>query len=128
MNKLLRFFQPSHQHTAFSATLLLITAVMASRVIGYARDAYIAWAYGAGGATDAYLAAFSLPDFLNYIVAGGAASITFIAIYTRFLAEKRYQDAEKTFSIVITVMTTVMIAGTIAAQIFAPHFVRWFVK
>ena len=69
MKKLLRFFQPSHQHTAFSATLLLISAVMLSRVIGYARDAYIAWAYGAGGATDAYMAAFTLPDFLNYVVA-----------------------------------------------------------
>ena len=128
MTKLLRFFRPSHQHTAFSATLLLITAVMLSRVIGYARDAYIAWAYGAGGATDAYVAAFTLPDFLNYIVAGGAASITFISIYTRFLAEKRDEDAQKTFSIIITVMTTVMIAGTIGTEIFAPQFVRWFVK
>jgi putative peptidoglycan lipid II flippase len=128
MTKLLRFFRPSHQHTAFSATLLLISAVMLSRVIGYARDAYIAWAYGAGGQTDAYVAAFTLPDFLNYIVAGGAASITFISIYTRFLAEKRDADAQKTFSIIITVMTAVMIVGTIATEIFAPQFVRWFVK
>ncbi len=128
MTKILRFFQPSHQHTAFSATLLLISAVMLSRVIGYARDAYIAWAYGAGGPTDAYLTAFTLPDFLNYIVAGGAASITFISIYTRFLAENRARDAQKTFSIIITVMTAVMIVGTILAEIFAPQFVRWFVK
>jgi putative peptidoglycan lipid II flippase len=128
MTKLLRFFRPSHQHTAFSATLLLISAVMLSRVIGYARDAYIAWAYGAGGATDAYVAAFTLPDFLNYVVAGGAASITFISIYTRFLAEKREVDAQKTFSIIVTVMTTVMIVGTILTEIFAPQFVRWFVK
>ncbi|HEV2468475.1 MAG TPA: murein biosynthesis integral membrane protein MurJ [Candidatus Sulfotelmatobacter sp.] len=128
MTKLLRFFRPSHQHTAFSATMLLITAVMLSRVIGYARDAYIAWAYGAGGATDAYVAAFTLPDFLNYIVAGGAASITFISIYTKFLAEKREDEAQKTFSIIITVMTAVMILGTIAAEIFTPQFVRWFVK
>ncbi len=128
MTKLLRFFRPSHQHTAFSATLLLISAVMMSRVIGYARDAYIAYAYGAGGATDAYVAAFTLPDFLNYIVAGGAASITFISIYTRFLAEKRDADAQKTFSIIITVMTAVMIVGTIVTEIFAPQFIRWFVK
>jgi len=128
MTNLLRFFRPSHQHTAFSATLLLISAVMASRVIGYARDAYIAWAYGAGGATDAYVAAFTLPDFLNYIVAGGAASITFISIYTRFLAEKRYEDAEETFSIIITVMTAVMLVGTVVMEIFTPQFVRWFVK
>ncbi len=128
MTKLLRFFRPSHQHTAFSATLLLITAVMASRVIGYVRDAYIAWAYGAAGSTDAYVTAFTLPDFLNYVVAGGSASITFIAIYTRFLAEKREADAQKTFSIIITVMTAVMIVGTIAAEIFTPQFLRWYVK
>ena len=128
MTKLLRFFRPSHQHTAFSATLLLMGTVMLSRVIGYAREAYIAYAFGAGSQTDAYVAAFTLPDFLNYIVAGGAASITFISIYTRFLAEKRDADAQRTFSIIITVMTAVMIVGTILTEIFAPQFVRWFVK
>src|SRR6202023_4058359 len=113
MSRLLCFFRPSHQHTAFSATVLLMSTVMLSRVIGYLREAYIAYAFGAGGQTDAYVAAFTLPDWLNYIVAGGAASITFISIYTRFLAEKRNEDAQKTFSIIITVMTTVMIAGRI---------------
>src|SRR5437588_10124106 len=101
-------------------------AVMASRVIGYAREAYIAFAYGAGGATDAYVAAFTLPDFLNYIVAGGAASITFISIYTRFLAEKRDADAQKTFSIIITVMTAVMMVGTILTATFTQQFARLF--
>jgi putative peptidoglycan lipid II flippase len=99
--------------------------VMASRVIGYIREAYIAYAFGAGSQTDAYVAAFTLPDWLNYIVAGGAASITFISIYTRFLAEKRDGEAEKTFSVVITVMTAVMVAGTIITEILAPQFVRW---
>src|SRR5882762_6138577 len=128
MIRLLRFFRPSHQHTAFSATLLLMSAVMLSRVIGYLREAYIASAFGAGAQVDAYVAAFTLPDWLNYIVAGGAASITFISIYTRFLAEKRDADAQKAFSIIITVMTTVMIVGTVVTEIFAPQFVSWFVK
>src|SRR5580693_2303560 len=123
--RLLRFLRPSHQHTPFSATLLLMTAITLSRVIGYLREAYIAFAFGAGQQTDAYVAAFTLPDWLNYIVAGGTASITFISIYTRFLAEKREEDAQKTFSVVITVMTTVMIAGTILTEIFTPQFVRW---
>ena len=111
MTRFLRFFRPSHQHTAFSATLLLMGTVMLSRVIGYIREAYIAYAFGAGPQTDAYVAAFTLPDWLNYIVAGGAASITFISIYTRFLAEKRDADAKKTFSVIITVMTVVMVVG-----------------
>src|SRR4029077_16570078 len=123
--RVVRLFRPSHQHTAFSATLLLMSAVMLSRVIGYAREAYIAFAFGAGQQTDAYVAAFTLPVFLNYIVAGGAASITFISIYTRFLAEKRDADAQKAFSIIITVMTVVMIVGTVVTEIFTPQFVRW---
>lgn len=123
--RLLRFFRPSHQHTAFSATLLLMSTITLSRVIGYLREAYIAYAFGAGQQTDAYVAAFTLPDWLNYIVAGGTASITFISIYTRFLAEKRQQDAENTFSIIITVMTTVLVAGTLIAEIFTPQFAAW---
>src|SRR6202045_5014749 len=111
MTRLLRFFRPSHQHTAFSATLLLMGTVMLSRIIGYLREAYIAYAFGAGPQTDAYVAAFTLPDWLNYLVAGGTASITFISIYTRFLAQKREDEAQKTFSIIITVMTAVLIVG-----------------
>jgi putative peptidoglycan lipid II flippase len=123
--RLLRFFRPSHQHSAFSATLLLMTAITLSRVIGYIREAYIAYAFGAGQQTDAYVAAFTLPDWLNYIVAGGTASITFISIYTRFLAEKRERDAQTTFSIIITVMTAVLVAGTLIAEIFTPQFCGW---
>ena len=120
-----RIFRPSHQHSAFSATLLLMTTITLSRVIGYIREAYIAYAFGAGQQTDAYVAAFTLPDWLNYIVAGGTASITFISIYTRFLAQKREQDAQKTFSIIVTVMTAVLTAGTLIAEIFTPQFAAW---
>jgi putative peptidoglycan lipid II flippase len=126
--RLLRYFRPSHQHTAFSATVLMMTAIMLSRVIGYVREAYIAWAFGAGAATDAYVAGFTIPDWLNYMVAGGTASITFISIYTRFLAEKREQDAEKTFSVIITVMTTVLGIGVILAEIFTPQIEAWWFK
>ncbi|MBZ5706107.1 MAG: murein biosynthesis integral membrane protein MurJ [Acidobacteriia bacterium] len=120
----LRFFRPSHQHSAFSATLLLMTAVMLSRVIGYVREAYIAWAFGAGPQTDAYVAGFTIPDWLNYLVAGGTASITFISIYTRFLAEKKEDEAQKAFSIIITVMTTVLVFGVVLAEIFTPQIER----
>src|SRR5881397_2985710 len=118
MNRVFRLLRPSHQHTAFSATLLLMTAVLLSRVIGYVREAYIAWAFGAGPQTDAYVAAFTLPDWLNYLVAGGTASITFIAIFTGYLAEKREQEAQKAFNVVVTVMSAVLVAGVTLAEIF----------
>lgn len=121
----LRLLRPSHQHSAYSATLLLMSAVMASRILAYGREAYIAYAFGAGAQTDAYVAAFTLPDWLNYIVAGGATSITFITIYTRFLAEKREEEAAKTYSVILTVMTTVLVVGTALAEVFTPQFVGW---
>jgi putative peptidoglycan lipid II flippase len=124
-SRILRILRPSHQHSAFSATVLLMTTVMLSRVIGYVREAYIAYAFGAGGQTDAYVAAFTLPDWLNYILAGGTASITFISIYTRFLAEKREEDAQRTFSVIVTVMTSVFLVGILVAEIFTPQFVGW---
>src|SRR5271155_5481667 len=121
MTRLLRFFRPSHQHTAFSATLLLMSAVMASRVIGYVREAYIAYAFGAGPATDAYVAGFTIPDWLNYLVAGGSASVTLASLYTRFLAENREEEAQKTFSVIITVMTAVLGVGVVLTELFTPQ-------
>src|SRR5271166_390522 len=103
--RLLRILRPSHQHTEFSATLLLMAAVLLSRVIGYLREAYIAWAFGAGPNTDAYVAAFTVPDWLNYILAGGTASITFISIYTRHTSKGRDQEAQEAFTSTITIMT-----------------------
>ncbi|MGH9492399.1 MAG: murein biosynthesis integral membrane protein MurJ [Terriglobales bacterium] len=116
--------RPSHQHSALSATLLLTTTIMLSRVIGYLREAYIAWAFGAGTQTDAYVAAFTLPDWLNYLVAGGAASITFISIFTRCVAEGREDEAQRAFSIVITVMTSVLLVGVALAMVFTPQVTR----
>jgi len=85
---------------------------------------YIAWAFGANSITDAYNAGFTIPDWLNYLVAGGTASITFVSIYTRFLAEKREEDARKTFSAIITIMTAVLGVGIVLAEIFAPQLNR----
>src|ERR1700746_3360913 len=122
--RFLRLFHPSRVHTAFSATLLLITTIMLSRVVGFVREMYIAWAFGATPVTDAYNAGFTIPDWLNYLVAGGTASITFVSIYTRFLAEKREDEAQKTFSIIITVMTAVLGVGIILTEIFTPEISR----
>ncbi len=123
LSRVTRVLRPSHQHSAYSATLLLMSTVMLSRIIGYVREAYIAWAFGAGQQTDAYVAAFTLPDFLNYILAGGTTAITFVAIYTRYLANKEEDRADKTFSAIVTVMSTVLVVGIVIAEIFAPQIV-----
>ncbi len=123
--RVLRNLRPSHRHSALAATLIIIATQMLSRVVGYLREAYIAWAFGAGAQTDAYVAAFQLPDYLYYIVAGGAASITFVSVYTRYLAEQRERDAERVFSTVLTVMIVVLGALIIVGEIYAAPIERW---
>ena len=123
--RVVRQLRPSHQHTAFSATLLLMTTVTLSRVIGYVRELYVAWTFGAGVQTDAFYAGFTIPDFLMYLVAGGATSITFISIYTRFLTADKQEEAHQAFSVVVTVMTVVLGAGVIVTEIFTPQLTHW---
>jgi putative peptidoglycan lipid II flippase len=98
LRRLGALFHPSREHTAGSAAVLLMIATLLARVAGYLRDAYVADVFGAGPKTDAYVAAFTLPDFLLYLMAGGAISITFISLFTRYLAEDREAEAQQAFS------------------------------
>lgn len=66
-----------------AVAVLLAASLLLSRVLGYVRDAVLAWRIGATGEADAYFAAFMVPDLLNHLLAGGALAIAFIPFYTR---------------------------------------------
>jgi len=123
-SRIVRVLRPSHQHSAFSATLLLMTSVMLARVIGYLREMYVAWAFGAGPKTDAYVAAFQIPDYLFYLLAGGTTSITFITIYARHMSRGEAKKAQHAFDTVVTIMTALALAGTVVIEIFTPQIAR----
>jgi len=122
--RVLRLLQPSHQHSALSATLLLMGSVMLARVIGYLREMYVAWAFGAGPTTDAYVAAFQIPDYLFYLLAGGTTSITFISIYTRHTSRGEEEKAQEAFNTTVTIMSVIALAGTVLVEWFTPQIAR----
>src|SRR5688572_1620485 len=66
---------------------IMMAAILASRVLGLVRDSVIAAYFGANWITDAYKAAFRLPDFLYYLIAGGALSSAFIPVFTEYLTK-----------------------------------------
>ncbi len=101
-----------------------MASVLLSRVLGFLRDWTVAHQIGSNAVTDAYYAAFTLPDFLNYLVAGGSLSLTFIPILTRCMAEQREEEGWRVFSTVITVMDILVVAGIVLGEIFAPALVR----
>src|SRR5215472_1888164 len=107
----------------FAATGIVMASVLLSRVLGFFRDWTVAHQMGSNSITDAYYAAFTLPDFLNYLVAGGSLSITFIPVFAKFAAENREEEGWHVFSIVLTFMSALVIALILAAEIFAPQIV-----
>lgn len=120
----LDFFRLSHAHTAASATVLLTLSALLSRVIGLIRDQYIAWQFGAGHATDAYNVAFYLPEWINYLLVGGAASITFVTILDRYRAQNNEAEGERALSIILNTMIIVLGGAILVAEIFTPLFTR----
>jgi putative peptidoglycan lipid II flippase len=96
-----------------------------SRIIGLVRVKYIVWLFGKGVEADAFNAAFVLPDMIAYFLVGGAASITFVTILTRYREQGREEEGERSLSVILTTMYLVLGAAIVLAEIFAPWYVHW---
>jgi putative peptidoglycan lipid II flippase len=120
----------SAQRQLRTATLIWVVAVAASRVAGFLREMVIARTAGASGDTDVYFTAFTLPDFLNYLLAGGALSITFIPIFLGFVVQKRDEEAWRVFSTVfhatIGILTLLLVVAWFLAEPLCAFFARGF--
>ena len=121
----MRVLRPSHAHSAFSATLVLMFSVFLSRIIGLVRVKYIMWLFGSGMQADALNAAFVLPDMISYFLVGGAASITFVTILTRYRETGREKEGERSLSVILTTMYVVLGNAILIAEIVAPWYVGW---
>jgi putative peptidoglycan lipid II flippase len=95
-----------------------------SRIIGLVRVKYIAWLFGSGMQADALNAAFYLPDMISYFLVGGAASITFVTILTRYRETGREAEGDRSLSVILTTMYLVLGAAIVLAEIFAPLYVH----
>ena len=123
----LEFLRPSHRHTALSATLLLTAFALLSRVIGLIRDKYIAYTFGAGVNTDAYNVAFQLPDLINYLLIGGAASISFVTILSRYREAGKDDEGDLALSVILNTMLLVLGGAIAITELFVPLYSRfWF--
>lgn len=105
------------------ASLIMMTSVLLSRVIGLAREMVIAYAGGAGGEVDAYQVAFVIPEILNHLLASGFLSVTFIPIFARYLAEQREAEGWRVFSVVLTGFGSLLVLLILAAMLLAPQLI-----
>jgi putative peptidoglycan lipid II flippase len=116
---------PAHAHSVFSATVVLMASTFLSRIIGLVRVKYIVWLFGSGTDADAFNAAFVLPDMISYFLVGGAASITFVTILTRYRETGREAEGERSLSVILTTMYLVLGVAILLAEVFSPWYVHW---
>ncbi len=107
-----------------AAALLLGSSVLLSRVLGFARDMVLADRLGVGPATDAFSAAFQIPDLLNYLLAGGALSIAFTPLYLRTLQREGPESAARLFHTVLGTLGAVTLALTLVLWIAAEPLIE----
>jgi putative peptidoglycan lipid II flippase len=83
------------------AALIVSGGILLSRLLGIVREMIFAAMLGADDITDTYVAAFRIPDYANYLLAGGFLTITFIPIFSRYLADDREAEGWEAFSSII---------------------------
>jgi len=105
------------------ASLIMMASVFLSRVIGLLRESVIAHIGGAGAAVDAYQVAFVIPEILNHIVASGFMSVTFIPIFSGYLALDQEDEGWKVFSIILNCFGCLLAVLILISMAFAPQLI-----
>jgi putative peptidoglycan lipid II flippase len=112
-------FWKARQQMGMAAVIISI-GILLSRFMGLARDKLISILFGATLESDLYFAAFVIPDFINYLLAGGYFSITLIPFLTGYF-EDDGEGGWKFFSTVFFWITISICVLTIFAFMFAPR-------
>ncbi|HEU6437095.1 MAG TPA: murein biosynthesis integral membrane protein MurJ [Nitratidesulfovibrio sp.] len=117
----MKLFTRTHQMGA--AALIMAASVFASRFMGLLRDKVVSYLFGATAEADIYFAAFVVPDFINYLLAGGYFSITLIPLLSeRF--ERDPEDGWRFFAAAFWWITIAICLFTGVAWWFAPELAR----
>lgn len=99
---------------------------MASRILGFVRDALIAALVGAGPVADAFFVAFKLPNLFRRLFAEGAFNAAFVPLYAAELKEGG-RDRARAFAEAALAMLAWSLAAFVAlAELAMPWLMRAF--
>jgi len=99
-------------------------ATLVSRVLGFVRDMVIARTFGAGTVTDAFFAAFRLPNMLRELLGEGALSAAFIPVFTESMSRRGREGAWRLAWTVLSLLGLVLALVSLAGIALAPLLVR----
>jgi len=102
---------------ARAAGLIAIFTLL-SRILGFVRES-LAGRLFTRFETDAYFAAFTVPDFMYYLLVGGALSAAFIPVFTEYLARGEEEEGWRAASTFINTVVLLLFFFAGSGMIFA---------
>ncbi len=118
------------------AASLLAGASLLSLLLGFFRDRLLNSAYlpneaagtpGYEAGIDAYTAAFTVPDFMFFILVSGALSVTFIPVFNQRLASGNKESAWRLSTSLLNFMAIITLITSVLIIIFAEPLIRYLI-
>lgn len=112
-----------------TAAVVLASSTLLSALLGIFRDRWLNSmyydTYPAG--LDAYTAAFTVPDFLFFLITSGALAVTFIPVFNQRLISGNKKSAWELSSSLINLLAIIALVSSILMMIFADPLIRYIV-
>lgn len=105
------------------ATIVVMITLFLSRILGFVRETIVAGVFGATYQTDAFYAAFAIPDMMYDLLIAGALSAGFMPVFTNYLANDDEDGAWKAANSFITVAIIFIVVFNIFGMVFAKYLV-----
>lgn len=109
--------------TMGAAAFIISFSYFLSRVLGLVRDRLLASNFGVSAQTDAYTAAFRIPDLLFTLIVSGAFAVSFIPVFIGYLEKKKEAEAWRVANSILNILLLVTGVFCILAFIFASPLV-----
>lgn len=113
-----------------SAAVVLASSTLFSALLGLFRDrllnSYYLGTYPTG--IDAYTAAFTIPDFMFFILTSGALSVSFIPVFNQRLAAGNKKSAWELSSSTLNLLAILTLISSVLIMIFADPLIRYVVS
>ena len=113
-----------------SAAVVLASSTLVSALLGLFRDrllnSYYLGTYPTG--IDAYTAAFTIPDFMFFILTSGALAVSFIPVFNQRLATGNKKSAWELSSSLLNLFAILTLVTSVLIMIFADPLIRYIVS
>jgi len=98
-------------------------AILVSRILGVLRDSIFARIFGVSGLTDAYVAAFRIPNLLRDLFAEGALSSAFVPTFSEAVVKGGHERAYRLGNLILGGLLLVTGGLTLAGLVWADTLV-----